>query len=177
MLSKILYALLLTVTLTGTWIFLAGNWQFSTLFLGLGCALFVTLVSLRWNVVDGEGHPFQLSFTLPFYWAWLAKEVVVSTFTITRIVWKPELEIHPGFTWLPLHQHTDLGRTIYANSVTMTPGTTCVNIQPRRVLVHALEHTSLEALATGSIDKRVLRLTGARYGRGAWRLLRRKLRR
>lgn len=177
MIIKIFYALLLTSVLTGTWIFFAGNWQVSTLITGLGAATAVTLASFRCNVVDREGHPFHLAFTLPFYWLWLAKEVLLSTLTITRIIWKPELEIHPGFTWLHLHQHTDLGRTIYANSVTMTPGTVCVNIQPRRVLVHAIEHNSLKELASGSIDKRILRLTGARYSKGTWRLIRMRLRR
>ena len=57
-----------------------------------------------------------------------------------------------------LSQKTDLGRTIFANSITLTPGTIAVEINKETILVHALENQSLEDLKKGDMDKRVTHL-------------------
>jgi multicomponent Na+:H+ antiporter subunit E len=58
-------------------------------------------------------------------------------------------------------QHTAVGVVTYANSITLTPGTISVEVSDGTILVHALTRQGAEALATGYMDRRVLRFEGA----------------
>jgi multicomponent Na+:H+ antiporter subunit E len=52
---------------------------------------------------------------------------------------------------LPLPQHTDLGRVIYANSITLTPGTVSVRLAHDTIMVHALAKQTAEVLRSGQL--------------------------
>lgn len=159
MIKKAFHALLLFAVLCGTWLVFSG--EDSELLYALGaasCAL-VTLLALRMNVVDNEGHPFHLLLTAPFYWLWLAKEMLKSGLNVTQHIWQPELSVTPRFVRVNINLSSDLSRTIYANSITLTPGTVCVDINDKYALAHGLDDNSIEDLKKGHIDKRVARLT------------------
>ena len=51
-------------------------------------------------------------------------------------------------------QKTDLGRVIYANSITLTPGTVTVRIEGSRFLVHALTEKAACDLP-GAMERRI----------------------
>ena len=53
-------------------------------------------------------------------------------------------------------QTTRLGKTIYANSITLTPGTVSVRFEEDgTLLVHALTADSMDELKDGEMDARV----------------------
>jgi multicomponent Na+:H+ antiporter subunit E len=52
-------------------------------------------------------------------------------------------------------QRTDLGLAIYANSITLTPGTISLDVREGTILVHALTRSSGEGLQSGEMDRRV----------------------
>lgn len=166
MIRKSVHAVLLFAVLLGVWQVFSGiNTPQFQLF-GMVSAGLATLLALRMRVVDHEGHPFHLALSAPLYWLWLLKEMVESGLGVTRIVWLPEQGITPNFAWLPVMQDCDLGRTIYANSITLTPGTVCVDINGKQVFVHALEQSSIDALEKGAMGRRVARLTASRHYHG-----------
>ena len=56
-------------------------------------------------------------------------------------------------------QRSELGRVVYADSITLTPGTLSIDLRDGWVEVHALNEESLDALAGGlDMDGRVSRL-------------------
>ena len=57
-------------------------------------------------------------------------------------------------------QTSDLGKVIYANSITLTPGTISVEVANDEILVHALSKGGAEDLLTGKMDRRVTRMVG-----------------
>lgn len=57
---------------------------------------------------------------------------------VKNAVLSPNLEISPTLTKIPTPQTTDIGRVMFANSITLTPGTVSVDIQDDHILVHAL---------------------------------------
>ena len=57
-------------------------------------------------------------------------------------------------------QKTDLGRVIYANSITLTPGTVTIDVQGSELTVHALTHQAARGLTTGEMDRRVSSVEG-----------------
>jgi multicomponent Na+:H+ antiporter subunit E len=166
MVKKILHATALFAVLFVTWYILSGIASPVFLVYGLVSCALATLLALRMDVVDKEGHPFHLAFTAPFYWLWLLKEMLKSGIAVTRAVWAPTHKITPNFAWVPVTQTCDLGRTILANSITLTPGTVCVDIDKKRAFIHALEQTSIDDLLTGEMDRKVHDLTsGNKHGK------------
>ena len=55
----------------------------------------------------------------------------------------------------PVSQKTEVGRVIYANSITLTPGTVSVDLDDESVMVHALSSEGVESLEEGEMDRRV----------------------
>jgi multicomponent Na+:H+ antiporter subunit E len=56
---------------------------------------------------------------------------------------------------IPISQKTDVGRTVFANSITLTPGTISVEVGRDEILVHALTRSGARELAAGEMDRRV----------------------
>jgi len=86
----------------------------------------------------------------------LVGAIVKSNLDVVRCVWEPRTHpISPVFGRLPLSQRTRLGKTIYANSITLTPGTVAIEATDEDILVHALTEAAFADLAGGDLDRRV----------------------
>jgi multicomponent Na+:H+ antiporter subunit E len=152
------HALSLAASLMLFWIMLSGDFGLLNLALGFVSVLLVVSISHRMDVVDQESQPVELSSRLPVYWAWLALKVVKSNLDVTRRIWTPGKSISPTLVRLKLSQQTALGKVIYANSITLTPGTVTLAIEDDEILVHALTRADAAALETGEMDRQVREL-------------------
>lgn len=94
------------------------------------------------------GHFVRAALT---YLPWLLWQVVLSNLRVIRIVWSPSLPIAPRVFEAPCDLKTASGRAVYANSITMTPGTVTLAVGDV-VVVHALT----EADAAGVLDGEML---------------------
>ena len=150
----------LTVVLIGVWVLLSGFIEPWLLILGLASSLAVAWLTARADRLDGEPVPFTLRIErIPGYLFWLAWQIVKSNIDISRRILSPSLPIAPTVRWLPASQRSELARVIYANSITLTPGTLSIDLTHDSVEVHALHEGSLDALARGfEMDTRVSRL-------------------
>ena len=153
----------LALVLACVWVLLSGI--LSPLLLGFGFAssLAVAWLAARADRRDGEPVPFALRLgRLAHYLLWLAWEIVKANVDVSRRILSPSLPIAPAVRWLPASQHSELGRVVYADSITLTPGTLSIDLTDEWVEVHALNEESLDALAHGlDMDDRVSRLEPA----------------
>ncbi|MCZ6574946.1 MAG: Na+/H+ antiporter subunit E [Gammaproteobacteria bacterium] len=154
------HAISLALVLFALWLLLSGHYV--PLLIGLGAlsVLLVVTIALRMDVVDREGHPIHLSPKALLYWPWLAWEIVKSNLDVARRILSPTLPISPTVIRLKASQKSDLGRVIYANSITLTPGTVSIDIDGEHIEVHALTREAAQALRTGDMDRRVTRFEG-----------------
>lgn len=153
-----LRAAVLFVLLLLLWLLLSGIYE--PLMLGLGAAscAFVVWIALRKDVLDAEGLPMHLHPGRTLHYAgWLAWQVFLSTVDVTRRIWHPGLPISPGVRHVPA-ELDDVARVIYANSITLTPGTVSIDVDEDRILVHSLTRQGLEDLEAGEMYRRVKRL-------------------
>ena len=140
------------------WLMLSG--YFTPLILGLGiasCAL-VGWLSHRMALDDREGFPVELLVGAVPYWIWLLKEVFVANLQVARIILAPGLPISPKFFTAPASQKTDLGKVIFANSITLTPGTISVEVKENTILVHTLSADFAWVEQSCEMDARVAAL-------------------
>lgn len=154
------HAISLALVLFALWLLLSGHYV--PLLIGLGAlsVLLVVTIALRMDVVDREGHPIHLSPKALLYWPWLAWEIVKANLDVARRILDPRLPISPIVIRLKASQKSDLGRVIYANSITLTPGTVSIDIDGEHIEVHALTREAAQALRTGDMDRRVTRFEG-----------------
>lgn len=153
-----LRAAVLFVILLLLWLLLSGIYQ--PLLLGLGvasCAL-VVWIALRKDVLDAEGLPMHLNLWRTLCYAlWLGWQILLSTLDVTRRIWHPALPISPGVRHVPA-KLGDVARVIYANSITLTPGTLSIDVDEDRILVHSLTEEGLADLEGGEMYRRVKEL-------------------
>lgn len=146
----------LTMTLALLWLMLSGHYSALLLTLGGGSVLLCVWIASRMQVRDAEMHPGQFRLhAVIFYLMWLIREVSRSAWDVARRILAPSLPISPTVVRLPISQRTDVGRSIYANSITLTPGTVSIDLGDDYVEVHALTRESAQGLASGEMDARV----------------------
>jgi len=141
----------LGILLFGLWLGLSGHMEPLLLSLGLASTLLALYLAHRMDVVDHESHPIHLTFRLLRFTGYLIREILVANWDVLKRIVTPGKTISPQLISLPLPQRTDLGRVIYANSITLTPGTVSVRISKDSILVHALARETAQALATGEM--------------------------
>ena len=64
------------------------------------------------------------------------------------------MNLSPRLVRVPLSQSNELATVIYANSITLTPGTVSVDIEGDEIIVHALTQELMDGLTEGDMDQR-----------------------
>ena len=154
------HALSLFIGLYGLWLALSGHYTPFLLAIGAACTAFAVAVAMRMDVVDHEGHPIHLGFRIPLYWGWLTIQILISAVQVGRIVLSPRLRIDPVLDVVPSSQKSDLGKVIFANSITLTPGTLATSVTADGIEVHALTRRGMAELKAGDMDRRVTAVEG-----------------
>lgn len=155
---RVAQAVGLILCLAGIWLLLSGHFEPLLLLLGLVSLVISASIARRMDVIDHEGVPLHLSVWTPWYWLWLAREIVTSNVDVAKRVIDPRLPIRPRLFETRASQQTDLGQVIYANSITLTPGTVSVDLDPGIIQVHALTEESAAGVEAGEMDRRVAAL-------------------
>lgn len=148
-------------TLFALWLLLSGH--YSTFLITIGVLTCVAILALaqRMKVVDEEGHPIHLALSALAYWPWLIVEIAKSSWSVTRIILDPKLPISPTLVKVKASQKTRIGVNVYANSITLTPGTITVSVEGNDLTVHAITAEGAAELAEGTMDQRVTAFEGA----------------
>ena len=147
----------LLMTMTGAWLLLSGLFKTQLLVLGVISVLLVVFLSYRMRVLEHRGQPIYFRFLrILNYWCWLLWQIVLSNIDVCKRVWCKELDIKPTLRRVSATPDTEMGRVIYANSITLTPGTTAINFTPEGdILVHALHEDSWHELEQGEMSDRI----------------------
>jgi multicomponent Na+:H+ antiporter subunit E len=153
--SRLFYGVLLTVILSVLWLLLSGYW-FKPILVGFGVlAVTVALVTTaRMGLLDGESVPFARMPHYLKYWSWLGAEIFKANVAVVRIAMAPDLNIKPVMTRVAVSAKTDMARTTYANSITLTPGTVTIEVEETGFLVHALTEEFADQDAFRDMERR-----------------------
>ena len=155
-----LHFIFLSIILFSYWLLLSGFWDHSLLLsLGLVSSFFAAYIGVK--IKQQNEYNLDLGFFLRFprYMFWLMGQIGSANIDTAKRIWFPEkFPITPTISKLKTTQASSFGQTIYANSITITPGTVSVEIEEDGLTVHALSHLSIEELSNGEMDARVTRL-------------------
>ncbi|MEC8235993.1 MAG: Na+/H+ antiporter subunit E [Pseudomonadota bacterium] len=150
-----LYVIGLTLSLTAFWLLMSGIYTPLILFLGAISVIFVLYLTRRMDALDEDVFEFKLKRKHFSYWSWLAKEIFKANIDVAKVILSPKMNLSPRLVKVPLSQSNELATVIYANSITLTPGTVSVDIEGDEIIVHALTQELMDGLTEGDMDQRV----------------------
>lgn len=153
-----MHYLVVSIFLAVFWVLLSG--YFTALLLGLGAlsVLLVVWFVRRMDQTDKEPGRLYPGPALFSYWLWLLWCVVKSNIDLARRIWHPNLPIQPCWCRLDTQVKTPLEKTLYANSITLTPGTLTTDVKEDHFMIHALSQEGVKELREGEMERRILRL-------------------
>lgn len=144
------------LTLFALWLLMSGIYKPLVVGLGFASAVVAVLVVRRMDALDGHRLSLALNpFKFVGYLVWLMKEIAVSNIAVTKLILSPDMPLRQHLFRVPNTQVSELGATVYANSITLTPGTITVEIDEDAFWVHAASFDDGDHAALADMDARV----------------------
>ena len=150
-----LHILSMSILLAVTWWFLSGYLEVLILSLGLLSISFVIWITHRMKSFDQETHPVHLASSAIFYFPWLFWEIFKSNIDVACAIIRGGMSVQPRLMIVKAGQVSEIGRVVYANSITLTPGTVTIGAEDNIFTIHSLTPKAREGLKGGEMDKRV----------------------
>ena len=142
------------------WVLLSGYFQPLLLGFGVFSVVIVLIVLKRMDAVDNEPRVVSSGVQILRYLAWLFGQVALSSLEVTKFIWGSSSKLSPTLATISAKRVRPDNRVLYANSITLTPGTLCVDLVKDEVTVHALNRTSIEDLKQGEMENKIIRIWG-----------------
>lgn len=153
-----LHAISLGLVLFGLWLLLSGYFVTLLLALGVASVAIIVWIAHKMDVIDHEGHPIHLTQRVLLYWPWLIKEIVMANLHVARAIVSRDMPVRLSVLKVRSTQKTELGQVVFANSITLTPGTVTIEVDKDILTVHALTRGTADDLKSGEMDRRVTQL-------------------
>ena len=149
------------IIMFGFWLIFSGKFDLFHLALGLISCLLVTYFSSDLLFPSGLKTDF-LAFWIRFalYIPWLLYQILLANLYVLRLAFHPRMKdlIDPQIIEFNSHLESDMARTTFANSITLTPGTITVNVsEVGRFTVHCIDAASGESLP-GDMERHIARI-------------------
>jgi len=154
-----MYRILTFCLLFLLWLVLSGLFDPFHLSLGvISCALVTWMSSdfLFQNRSLGFGTRLRQLIKIPGYAGWLLYEIFVANLYVFRLALRPAGlgDARPQVVRFKTHLKTDFAKWVFANSITLTPGTVTIRIEDDEFYVHAISDYTAKGLE-GAMEKRI----------------------
>lgn len=151
--------IILVIVLTALWLLLSGYFDKPLLLgFGAGSVLFTAWLAHRAHVLDSEGMPGNIFPGILGYMFWLTFEIGKSNLMVARHALAVEPKLSPKLFIVPNPPRSNVGKVIFANSITLTPGTVSVDLREDAILVHGLTEELSNAQGIAEMGERVAKI-------------------
>ncbi len=146
--------------LFGFWISLAASFRLDEMVVGLASVILVMAITHHLFFRDEElpkrgGFQFINWMKLLLH---LAVEIVNANIAVAKLVLNPKMKIQPHIFTHKTKLKTDVLKVLFANSITLTPGTLTIDIIGDELVIHALTNEAQQDLESGSLEAPFLKL-------------------
>ena len=151
------YFIGLLIVITALWLGLSGLYKTLLLSLMAVSVILTMILAVRLKVIDREGVPYGRLPQFLIYWVWLVAEIFKANRQVIKAILSAYLTIDPALVKVKTQCESDLAKTVFANSITLTPGTVSVEVEGNKILVHALYEDAAAPGAFADMDRRARR--------------------
>jgi len=143
------------------WLIFSGKFDLFHLSLGVISCLLVTYFSSDLLFPSGLKTNFLANwFRFALYVPWLLYQILLANLHVLRLAFHPRMMelIDPHIIEFNSHLESDMARTTFANSITLTPGTITVHVSAvGGFTVHCIDVASGEPLP-GEMERQIARI-------------------
>ena len=152
-----LRTIITVVVLFCLWLLMSGIYQGFIVMLGFIAAAIAVFVVRRMDDVADTGRlEIRLKITNTIgYFFWLLVEIAKSNWLVAKTILGLNPSIKQHFFRVPCTQETEVGKTTFANSITLTPGTISVEHEGEEIWVHSLSYSEEDLDALADMNSRV----------------------
>jgi len=159
-LKKTYGGILLFILLLAFWFVL--SFEVSLYIAIIGFAVSLMVVIFNYDLIFNKAEITKLTirtifsfFVLIFI---LLYNIVVSNIEVAKIVLSKKMPIDPGFVTIKNKLNKELNQALYANAITLTPGTLTVDMNHDEIVVHGLLRQHVKDLEGSRMEKAFLDL-------------------
>jgi multicomponent Na+:H+ antiporter subunit E len=137
------------------WLVLSGNLSYFFVVSGISLSLITLLIFLKLELNKIVKFEEIRIFRTIHYFFWLLIEIIKSSQNIIKIIWQPTLNISPTYGYIDAENLEDLGKTVYASSITLTPGTITMQLDQNRLIAHSITSEGFDDLLSCRMKKKI----------------------
>lgn len=145
------------IGLAALWLLMSGLWDKSLILIFGVISIAITLwISKRMDEADGEFLDYALNplATLK-YFIWLLVEIAKSNIAVSKLIITGTNPGKQKLFMVPVSCKSELAQVMFANSITLTPGTITVETENEQFIVHALDFNEGDMESLAEMDRRV----------------------
>lgn len=134
------------------WVLLSASFAWIHLGLGLICSFAVAWIN--------SGHSpfvpkFRLWLRILLYLPWLLYKIIESSLHLTKLILHPALPIAPQLISVETKLRHHAAVVLLGNSITLTPGTITAEVDRNKLIIHAMDNTLAEDIASKQIESKI----------------------
>ena len=155
------YAAGLAVAASLLWACLSGRVD-DPMMIAFGALAVTAAVLTAWRIhsLDQEGSPYGNILGLAPYTFWLIGQIALANMSTVQRILGGRGAISPTLVRFRTQTPPGFARFVFANSITLTPGTVTVEVEDDALLVHALDERAVTAESLAKMERRVMRALG-----------------
>jgi multicomponent Na+:H+ antiporter subunit E len=143
------------------WVVLSGKFSLFPLVVGL-----LTVFGFAWmqsglKPLRNPDEPRLATAPVIRYLPWLVVQMLLSSFYVAKLILFRAKEVDPCMFRFKSDQPSVVHRVIFANSITLTPGTLTLDLENDTFCVHAISRRTAEGVLDGVMASRVAQLSGS----------------
>ena len=155
-------AVILGIVLLALWLLMSGIYVPLIIGFGVISSILCVWIAYKLGILDAEGVPHSVNvLSMIRYAFWLVAEIAKADWAVAKVILSPDMNLRQRLIRVPATENSDLGKVIYANSITITPGTLTVEIEKDSFIVHSLTDEAADYEALADMNARVCHAEGS----------------
>lgn len=150
--------------LFGLWILFNGRWTAEVALTGIVVSAAIYAFTCKYIGLSPRRELRSVKkapAALAYLW-FLLREIIKANWQVLRLIYSPRLEVEPKLCTFHTRLRSEMGKTILANSITLTPGTITVHVRDDLFMVHCLDTELGEGLENSAFEERIEKMEGAK---------------
>ena len=133
--SRYLYTVIMFFVV---WVALTGTLRWDELVTGAAVSIILALFTFHIFTTEGLKNltPKRVICGIVYFFPYLIWEMIKANLDVAYRVIHPKRPINPGIVKVKTRMKSDLGKTLVANSITLTPGTFTIDVIGDEMFIH-----------------------------------------
>ncbi len=123
------------------WIALVGTIRWDELVTGAAVSIILAIFTAHIFTTEGLSNlsPKKVICGIIYFFPYLIWQMIKANLDVAYRVIHPKRPINPGIVKVKTKMHSDLAKTIVANSITLTPGTFTLDVRGDEMYIHWID--------------------------------------